>query len=106
MKRPQWYTILLAARRVAGREDLTSTALAGEVGLDTPSASAWLSKFERWGYTAKTGKVPIARRWTWTWALTTYGETRKAPTRSNQIRGEKPAERVSRIAANPPRNQG
>lgn len=102
MKRPQWYVILLAARRVVAREDLTSTALAGEVGLDVASASAWLAKFSRWGYAAKVGKVPVGRRWAWSWTLTRYGETRKAPTRSNEIK----AKRTLRIAANPSQTLG
>lgn len=105
MSRPLWYTILLAVRRIAD-EDFTSTDLAEEVGLDVASASAWLSKFERWGYVRKAGKAAAGRRWCWTWGLTTYGETRKAPTRANQIRGEKQAERTLRIAANPSQTRG
>ena len=92
-----WYDILLAARRVAKRnQELTSTSLAGEVGIPVKVASAWLSNFYHWGYALQDGKTTAGRRWSWKWRLTRWGMEYKA----------KRTKRTLRIAANPPRNQG
>ena len=97
MKKIDWYAVLLAARKISERgEDLTSTAIAEETGIQTKVASAWLSNFYHWGYTLKDGKVAAGGRWSWKWRLTRWGMECKA----------KRTKRTLRIAANPPRNQG
>lgn len=105
-KRTQWYSILVAARRIVERsEALTSSALSQKVKFPVNHAAAWLRKFERWGYVRRVGTTRGKGRPALTWEMTTYGDTRKAPTRSNQPNVEK-SRRTLRIAANPSGNQG
>jgi predicted ArsR family transcriptional regulator len=97
----RWYINLMAARRVADSNDgiVTSSALALAAKISVRFASAWLSKFERWGYVKRVeGRgTPKRGRPSVLWELTTYGSSRKAPGRSNQ-----PSSSVKlRIAANP-----
>lgn len=69
-----WYDVLLAARRVHGRDEpLTSSTLALESGIDVHIASAWLFKFEKWNYVLRGDKQSTGRRWSWSWVLTRWG---------------------------------
>lgn len=69
-----WFAVLEAARRVQRRGDLiTSSALAAEAEIPTPIASAWLFKFERFGYVLRGDKYITGKRWSWSWALTRWG---------------------------------
>lgn len=96
MKTKPWFDALLAARRILSRgEVLTSIALAREWDVDTRVASAWLFKFERWGYVKKDEKVATGKRWSWAWIVTRWG------TRA-RVKGYRAKKGELRIAANPP----
>jgi len=74
MKNKPWYDVLLAARKIQGRGELiTSQSLAREVQIPTGHASAWLFKFERFGYVLKGEKYITGKRWSWSWGLTRWG---------------------------------
>lgn len=107
-KRAPWYSILLAARKLVEKGQLTSLTLSDKVDFPINFASAWLRKFERWGYVRRIGKTSGSGRGrpAILWEMTKYGNERRAPTRSNQPNVDKFVERRLRIAANPPGNQG
>lgn len=98
MKRAPWYQLLLAARRIAERgEDLTSIVLGAEAKLPTREASAWLSKFYRWGYALKIGRQGTKGRPATIWQLTDWGLRYKVGKR---------AKTTLKLAANPRRQPG
>jgi hypothetical protein len=51
----EWLDILKATRKHAVNGDITSAVLKKKTGLDIRVASAWLSKFVRWGYLIRAG---------------------------------------------------
>jgi hypothetical protein len=60
-KNPGWHDILTAAKKFDGEFIASELAAAAEIsGTDSSSAtqiaSAWLLKFHKWGYAAKTGE--------------------------------------------------
>ncbi len=105
MKRAPWFSILMAARKLAEAGSLTSSALSERVKFPINFASAWLRKFEKWGYVRRIGTARGKGRPALLWEMTNYGGTRKAPTRSNQPNVGQ-AQRRLRIAANPSGKQG
>ena len=99
MREKPWFDVLLAARRIAHRkETLTSGELALEASIETRIASAWLSKFARWGYVKKKEKIATGNRWSWSWVVTRWGIRAK-------IEGYKAKKTTLRIAANPEENK-
>lgn len=77
-----WYEVLLAARKSASKDGLlTSESLALGTGLPVKTASAWLSKFVRWGYCLREGSETGKARWVRTFKLTKYGLERGKPKR-------------------------
>lgn len=91
-----WYQVLLALRRIHGREEIiTSGVLAREAKISIPFASAWLFKFERYGYVSKEAKYITGRRWSWSWKVTRWG----LRFRPRKVRAG------LRLAANPPDNE-
>jgi hypothetical protein len=91
-----WFHALLASRKISSRgEELTSTSLAKEIGGEVRVASAWLCKFERWGYVKKLDQVMTGRRWSWSWVVTRWG------TRAREKRGKSKGTHL-KMAANPP----
>ena len=94
MERKPWFDVLLAARRILSKgEVLTSIRLAAESDIDTRVASAWLFKFERWGYFLRKEKVATSKRWSWSWSITTWGTKAR-------VKGQREKKGL-RIAANP-----
>jgi hypothetical protein len=79
-----WYSVLVAARRVASRKPVfNSTDLALEAKIEATErseahqiASAWLGKFVRWGYAVRAGHDPGERSWRG-YSLTNWGATIK-----------------------------
>lgn len=70
-----WYDILKAARRVARKGELTSQTLGLVTGLEVRAASAWLSKFQRWGYVLPNGTTSLnGGRWMRTYLVTRWGQ--------------------------------
>jgi hypothetical protein len=79
--RKPWYDVLKAARRASknGTDLLTAAALSedgffkpyGDRGIHV--ASAWLSKFVRWGYAVREGSQPSGKAWARTYRLTKWG---------------------------------
>jgi predicted ArsR family transcriptional regulator len=63
-----WYEVLYSARRIGSQEGVekgkkvllavpfTSASLAEKTGLTPAIASAWIGKFQRWGYVVLAGK--------------------------------------------------
>jgi hypothetical protein len=95
MQKKPWFDVLLSARRILSRgEVLTSIGLAGESGIETRIASAWLFKFERWGYVLRKEKVATRKRWSWSWSITTWGT--KARVKGYRAKVDRP-----KMAANP-----
>lgn len=95
MDRKPWFDVLLSARRILSRgEILTSIGLALESGLETKVASAWLFKFERWGYVLRKEKVATEKRWSWSWSVTAWGTKAR-------VKGYRAKKEGLRIAANP-----
>ena len=95
MERKPWFAVLLAARRILSRgEVLTSIGLAGESGLETRVASAWLFKFERWGYFLRKEKVATSKRWSWSWSITAWGTKAR-------VKGYRAKTKGLKMAANP-----
>lgn len=93
MSLPDWYQILEAARRLARKppNQFTSAHLAREAGIRSTElsnavhiASAWCSKFKRWGYLIGVDAVPtMGRAWN-VWTVTDAGMVRPPPkTRRN-----------------------
>lgn len=69
-----WFAVLESARRIQrGGAMITSTALGQEAGISTGIASAWLFKFERFGYVRRGEKYITGKRWSWSWGLTRWG---------------------------------
>lgn len=79
-KNPGWFEILEAAKKLG--DDFTGSSLGAAVGLigtkessPTQIASAWLLKFEKWGYVQRTGTVPSGGpRPSVTWVVTKKGQ--------------------------------
>ena len=67
-----WYDVLKAARRVG--DELTSVSLAEEAGIERALAAGWLSKFWRWGYVNREGKVKGPERQLRVYTLTRWGK--------------------------------
>lgn len=83
-----WWDVLEAVRRVslAGERPFTSMDVAREAGIKATErssperiASAWLGKFQRWGYIVQKGTAEGAKRWIRTYTITKYGLERPAP---------------------------
>lgn len=77
-----WYDVLLAVRRASlqGQRPFTAQDVAREAGIEgtersSPEriASAWLGKFQRWGYILVEGSAKGARRWIRTYTVTDWG---------------------------------
>jgi hypothetical protein len=74
---PAWYDVLLAARKVATDGLLTSVDLGPKTGMDPKTASAWLSKFVRWGYCTLAGSKAGNQRWLRVYRITDWGMSYK-----------------------------
>lgn len=65
------------------KKTISSPALSVQAVLPIPEASAWLSKFAKWGYVEVTGTeiVPARKRWIRVYQITESGKSRPAPKR-------------------------
>ena len=88
MTNPDWYQILLAARRLASRppNQFTSAELAEEARIPATGASsamriasAWCSKFSKWGYLVQVDAVSTQGTPWKVWTVTDSGMTHPPP---------------------------
>ena len=94
-----WFDVLTFSRELAEVGVFTSTQLADAADVSVKEASAWLSKFYRWGYALKAGRTPTNGRWSFQWKLTKWG-LEVEPKRSIRARKVE-KDRKLRVAANP-----
>jgi len=95
---PDWFQILLAARRLATKHpnQFTSAELARAAGIRSTErssavhiASAWCSKFAKWGYLVRVDAVPtLGTAWN-VWTVTDAGMDRPAP-KSRRLQTPRP----------------
>lgn len=77
-----WWTVLLAVRELDRKgKAISSPALSVQAVLPIPVASAWLSKFARWGYVEPVvvQQVESRKRWIRVYEITESGRTRPVP---------------------------
>lgn len=84
-----WYGILLRARQLEKKTGyLSSPMLAKDLGVPGRVASAWMYKFERWGYVLRHGTMSSGgkRRWARYFKLTKWGMSRGKPKRKIKLK--------------------
>lgn len=108
-----WFSILEAARQLS-EDGFTAEELAQEAEIEGTEiskpakiASAWLSKFHRWGYVLQAGTASSGRRWVRVWKLTDWGfEYEPGKDHGKKTRTGKPRTKaVRKVAANPKRKK-
>lgn len=91
-----WFKVLKLCRKLDDQEGVFTSYDLAEAGVNDPKvASAWLSKFEKWGYVRQDGKQFGGRI---SWRLTGWGKIKYAPAGSQ---AKTPAFPEKRRAANP-----
>lgn len=100
MKKPSWFRILEAVRKVSDEGEINSKALSEAINMEPADASAWLCKLTRWGYLRRAGKSELGGK-SIQYRLTDYGSKVRAPKEKRQFKGIPGGRPHLRIAANP-----
>lgn len=94
-----WFDLLKVVRKLSVEGEISAAALAQRARIEPKLASAWLSKFTKWGYVAPTeGPASSGRgRPVRFYELTEYGRTKEKPTFTlpklpKMVRGQKRGE--------------